>query len=87
MGEFLKDGPKNTGTRGQQMAPGPGRGKRGKTGGDKMEPPVSSAPTLAELGIDKKESRVAQALATIKTAAPTPTRWNTSSSSTKTGGT
>jgi hypothetical protein len=63
MGEFLKDGPKNKGTKGQLKG-------RSASGGAKREPPEKSAPTLAELGIDKKESRVAQALATIKTAAP-----------------
>ena len=48
--------PKATGTRGQLTKAGPGRGKKGKTGGDTMEPPVSDAPTLAELGVDKKRS-------------------------------
>src|SRR5262245_12670295 len=36
LGEFLKQGPKNPGTRGQLKGkPGPGRGKKGKTGSTK----------------------------------------------------
>lgn len=33
------------GTRGQPLRPGPGRGKKEKTGGVAGEPPVSGAPT------------------------------------------
>jgi hypothetical protein len=45
--------PKAKGTRGQSLGPGPGRGKREKTGGSRTEPPVLDGnKTLAEVGID-----------------------------------
>jgi hypothetical protein len=42
---------------------GPGRGKKGEKPGSKKEPGFSDPPTLADIGIDKKESSDAQALA------------------------
>ena len=73
MGEFLKArheaGEMNTGMKGQ-LPPGPGRGHKGENGGTQSEPPFSAAPTLADLGIEKKESSDAQALAVIREKAP-----------------
>src|SRR5262245_3579595 len=60
MGEFLKAGPKNNGR------PGPGRGKAGSP----AAPAFHQPPTLAELGIRKRESADAQALARLKEQAP-----------------
>ena len=48
--------PKATGTRGQG---------RPSLGGSKSEPPKSDAPTLAEIGVDKKRSTRSQKLATL----------------------
>jgi N6-adenosine-specific RNA methylase IME4 len=62
LGDLLKAMPKATGTRGQLVNAGPGRGK---TGGTKLEPPVSLTPTFADLGIGKKAASVAQALADL----------------------
>jgi hypothetical protein len=53
LGEMLKAAPKAKGVKGQF------------TGGTKSEPPAETAPTLAELGLDKKTSAVAQKLATL----------------------
>jgi hypothetical protein len=50
---------KAKGTRGQLKSAGPGRGKKGKTGSAVLTPPVSVAPTLAELGVDRKEAAAA----------------------------
>ncbi len=60
---------KAKGTRGQQLSPGPGRGKKGKTGGVSKTPPVSQVPTLAEQGVNKnlaKRARKAAALAPLR---------------------
>lgn len=64
LGEFLKQQPKAIGTRGIIQD-----GMTG-AGGTKMEPPVKPTPTLAELGIDKKESSDSQFLATLKQEDP-----------------
>ncbi len=56
LGELLKQLPKATGTRSTG---------RPRLGGSKREPPISDAPTLAELGVTKKVSSVAQQLATM----------------------
>ena len=56
MGEFLKVMPKATGTAGMG---------RPKIGGAEQEPPKFSEPTLAEIGITKKQSATAQKLAAI----------------------
>jgi len=57
IGELLKEereaGKLAKGTRGQKLPAGPGRGKKGKTGGSLTVPPVSDAKTLAARGIDK----------------------------------
>jgi hypothetical protein len=58
LGEILQATPKNTGVRGKA---GPGRGKPGT----KVEPGFNDAPTLDELGLTKKESAVAQKLASL----------------------
>jgi hypothetical protein len=52
-----------TGTRGQKLKAGPGRGRRGKTSDAVLEPPVSGGPTLSELGISKKRSARSRRLA------------------------
>lgn len=57
LGEFLRSMPKASGTRNQLIGPG-------VIGGSKSEPPIKSA-TLAELGIDRKESMRAQKLAAL----------------------
>ncbi len=57
MGEFLARMPKATGTKGQLVA-------RGVIGGADEEPPIN-APTLAEIGITKKQSATAQKLAAV----------------------
>src|SRR5947207_12691681 len=62
---MLTQMPRATGTRGQLRTAGPGRGK--KTGGTKTEPPVSDAPTLAELGINKKRASIAKQLGDMTT--------------------
>jgi hypothetical protein len=56
LGEILRDTPKNQGAKGL-----PGGGTRGT----KKEPRVDEAPTLDELGLSKKESAVAQKLASL----------------------
>ena len=58
LGEIQAEQPKAKGTRGQLSG-------RDASGGAKAEPPEQSAPTLAELGIDKKLSARAQKLAKI----------------------
>lgn len=58
LGEMLKATPKQHGARG---VAGPGRGKNGVP----QENPVSDAPTLADLGINKKVSARAQRLAQL----------------------
>ena len=64
LGEVLPDVPKAIGTRGQLRSAGPGRGK--KTGGIKLDPPVSSAATLKKLGISKRTANLARTLATLR---------------------
>jgi hypothetical protein len=44
-----------------------------KITGTKMEPPVNDAPTLSDLGIDKKTSSLAQKLATLPESEVTAT--------------
>ncbi|HJZ55891.1 MAG TPA: hypothetical protein VKE74_13060 [Gemmataceae bacterium] len=61
MGEMLKATEKNTGAA--------GRGEKGAKRGSLVEPPIET-PTLADLGISKKESSDAQTLATLKEEAP-----------------
>lgn len=56
LGEILRDTPKASGTAGVG---------RPKIGGTKKEPPKSDTPTLDELGLSKKESAVAQKLASL----------------------
>jgi len=56
MGEFLKAMPKNEGRAGAG---------RPSLGSAHAEPPKSETPTLAEIGITKKQSHVAQKLASI----------------------
>src|SRR5262245_41618463 len=63
LGEFLKANPPVVGARG---SPGPGRGKRSS----KVELRFPSGSTLADHGIDKKESMEAQALAELKEKDP-----------------
>ena len=58
LGELLKDLPKAKGNA------GPGRGKAGASVG----PAFTDAPTLSELGLDKKTSMVAQQLAALPAA-------------------
>jgi hypothetical protein len=58
LGEMLKVAPKNKGVEGKA---GPGRGKPGA----EMEPGFNEPATLAELGLTKKESAVAQKLADL----------------------
>nr|ADI23837.1 hypothetical protein [uncultured gamma proteobacterium HF4000_48E10] len=57
LGELLKKQPKAKESRGR----GPGRGK----GGAVVEPPFNEPPTLADMGIDKKTSSLAQRLASL----------------------
>ncbi len=56
LGEILKATPKNQGAKGLSG---------GGTRGTKKEPRVEDAPTLEELGLSKKESAVAQQLASL----------------------
>jgi hypothetical protein len=56
LGEMLKETPKNEGAKGLAG---------GGTRGSKKEPRVDEAPTLAELGLDKKTSSIAQKLADL----------------------
>jgi hypothetical protein len=64
MGQFLKAAPTNKGTAGQ------GGGPR-KIGGIKVEPPIFSVPTRAQVGLkDKRANAEAQALADMKDEAP-----------------
>jgi hypothetical protein len=58
LGELLARMPKATGTRGQVQS-----GMRGSTGSSASKPPVTSASTLADLGLDRKTAMVAQPLA------------------------
>ena len=62
MGEMLQAGEKNRGTAGAGRPP--------KIGGSRKEPPIVPPTTLANLGIGKKESAAAQALAAAKAADP-----------------
>lgn len=57
LGEMLQAQPKAQGTK--------GRIARTDHGGYEVEPPSNDAPTLAELGLSKKESAVAQKLADL----------------------
>lgn len=59
LGELLAETPKATGTRGQGRPP---------LGGATREPPIQLAPTLADMGISKKQSHVAQAVASVPVA-------------------
>jgi hypothetical protein len=61
MGEFLKEAPKNSGTAGNGRPP---------KGGVQTAPPKNSTPTLKDIGIGKKESSDAQALAGLKGGSP-----------------
>lgn len=63
MGEFLKAGEKNKGTAGQAKG-------RDSSGGSRMEPPEDDTPTLAEIGISKKESSVSQRLVDVRDELP-----------------
>ena len=56
LGELIEAMPKNNGTKGQG---------RPKLGGDTMSPPKDDTPTLADVGISKKESSRLQAAAQI----------------------
>ena len=58
LGQLLREMPKNEGTRRQLKG-------RDSSGGSKTEPPEKDTPTLAKLGIDKKESMEAQQLAAL----------------------
>jgi hypothetical protein len=60
LGELLAQMPKATGTRGQVQS-----GMRGSTGSSASKPPVTSASTLADLGLDRKTAMVAQQLAAL----------------------
>lgn len=62
MGEFLKAAPKNNGAA--------GRGEKGAKRGSLVEPPIDQPPTLAEVGIGRKESVTVQALAELKAKDP-----------------
>jgi hypothetical protein len=53
MGEFLKETPKNEGTKNQL------------SGGSLKSPPAEKPPTLADMGISEKESARAQRLAVM----------------------
>jgi ParB family chromosome partitioning protein len=57
LGEMLKDGPKNQGTRSQKLTR--------VTGGAIVEPPESDVPSIADMGIDKKLSARSRAIAAI----------------------
>jgi hypothetical protein len=48
--------PVNTGTRGQLAGGRQGTGKGSFTGSPNVEPPVNDAPTLKEMGVDKKRA-------------------------------
>jgi len=52
VGEELASEPKAKGTQGQLVGPGPGRGK---TGGTKVEPPVSDAP-FSQVRVEEKKN-------------------------------
>ena len=58
LGELLKKQPKQAGSRGQLKG-------RGVSGGSILVPPEKTFPTLAEMGIDKKTSSLAQRLASL----------------------
>ncbi len=79
IGELLKEereaGKLAKGTRGQKLPAGPGRGKKGKTGGSLTVPPVSDAKTLAARGIDKHLADRAR-----KAAAMSDAKWQRSKS-------
>jgi N6-adenosine-specific RNA methylase IME4 len=57
IGELLKNTERAKGTA--------GGGNANVTGGNKVEPPVNDAPTLTELGLTKKESSIAQTIASL----------------------
>jgi hypothetical protein len=59
LGNMLKETPRNTGTKGQLVG-------RGVSGGTSVVPPISSEPTLADMGLDKKTSKVAQDIADLQ---------------------
>jgi hypothetical protein len=56
-GEILKVTPRNEGTK--------GRIERTDDGGYSVEPPLNSVPTLAEIGVTKKESSRFQKMASL----------------------
>jgi hypothetical protein len=59
LGEILKDTPKNGGTKGTI------RGSTDGSGGAILVPPESQPPTLAEVGLTKKQSSKAQKIADV----------------------
>ena len=63
MGEMLADAPKNKGESGQLNG-------RDSSGSTQRKPPENHTPTLADVGITKKESSQSQALATVKEKNP-----------------
>ncbi len=63
LGDFLKQTPANPGTRGQLNG-------SDSSGSTKVEPPENKTPTLDEIGVSKKESAEAQALARLKEKQP-----------------
>lgn len=64
LGEFLKTAPKNEGAAGR---PGPGRGKNAVPISNRV---LDATPTLADIGITKKESAEAQFIAEVKEKSP-----------------
>lgn len=58
LGRMLKEMPKNKGTRGQLSG-------RDISGGTEIEPPEDTTPTLADMGLDKKTSKLAQDIARL----------------------
>jgi hypothetical protein len=64
--------PMAKGTRGQPLKAGPRWGKKGKTGGAIMDPPVSDTATAKELGVTKKRATRAKKLAAMPSYLPLP---------------
>jgi len=67
MGDMLKATDRAKGSKGQLKGDVP-LGTKLSVGSTKLEPPTNDAPTLSDLGINKKTSSLAQKLATLPEA-------------------
>jgi hypothetical protein len=70
MADERRGGKMAKGTRGQLNTAGPGRRKKGKTGGVSKTPPVFEERSLADLGVDKSLAHEARRAAAMRELIP-----------------